>query len=66
MWKSRMDADQEFARSLSDYLALHTEQSSGYLFQLIRSFIRGAPEYPHLESEAKEQLVSRLTAVAKK
>ena len=57
-----MDADKEFARSLSDYLALHTEQSSGYLFHLIRSFIRGAPEFLRLESEAKKQLVSRLTA----
>jgi cephalosporin hydroxylase len=57
-----MDAHWEFARSLSDYLALYTEQSSGYLFHLIRSFLRGAPEFPRLEPAAKSEIVSRLKA----
>ena len=55
-----MNGDREFVRALSDYLALHTEQSSGYLAFLIASFLRGPQERPKLEQKAKDQLASRL------
>jgi cephalosporin hydroxylase len=55
-----MNGDREFVRALSDYLALHTEQSSGYLAFLIASFLRGPHERPKLEQKAKDELASRL------
>lgn len=57
-----MNGDKEFAHALSDYLALHTSASSGYLFRLIQSFLRGAPILPRLDPAAKNKIVSRLKA----
>jgi cephalosporin hydroxylase len=57
-----MNGDKEFAHSLADFLALHTEQSSGYLFHLIRNFLRGAAKLPRLEAAEKKQIITRLTA----
>jgi hypothetical protein len=57
-----MDGDKEFAHALADFLALHTEQSPGYLFHLIRTFLRGAAKLPRLEAAEKKQIINRLTA----
>jgi cephalosporin hydroxylase len=57
-----MNGDRDFVRSLSDFLALHTEQSSGYLNHLIKSFLQGAQERPNLEPPAKNEILSRLKA----
>jgi cephalosporin hydroxylase len=57
-----MNGDKEFAHSLADFLALHTEQSSGYLFHLIRNFLRGAAKLPRLEAAEKRQIINRLAA----
>jgi cephalosporin hydroxylase len=57
-----MNGDKEFAHALSDYLALHTNASSGYLFRLIQSFLRGAPILPRLDPAAKSKIIGRLKA----
>ena len=57
-----MNGDREFVRALSDYLALHTEQSSSYLAFLIASFLRGSQEKPKFEQKAKGELAGRLKA----
>lgn len=57
-----MSGDKEFAHALADYLALHTEQSSGYLFHLVRNFLRGATKLPRLEVAERTQVINRLTA----
>jgi cephalosporin hydroxylase len=57
-----MSGDREFAHAIADYLALHTEQSSGYLFHLIRNFLRGAAKLPRLEAAERTQVINRLTA----
>lgn len=57
-----MNGDKEFAHALSDYLALHTNASSGYLYRLIQSFLRGAPILPRLDAAAKSKIVGRLKA----
>jgi hypothetical protein len=57
-----MNGDRDFVRALSEFLALHTEQSSGYLGQLIESFLRGARGRPNLDQAAKEKITSRLKA----
>jgi cephalosporin hydroxylase len=57
-----MNGDREFAHALADFLAMHTEQSSGYLFHLIRNFLRGATQLPRLEAAEKKQVIGRLTA----
>jgi cephalosporin hydroxylase len=57
-----MNGDRNFARSLSEFLALHTEHSSGHLNYLITSFLRGADGRPKLEPSAKNELMSRLKA----
>jgi len=57
-----MNGDKEFAHALSDYLALHTSASSGYLFRLIQSFLRGAPISPRLDPVAKNKIIGRLKA----
>lgn len=57
-----MSGDKEFAHALADYLALHTEQSSGYLFHLIRNFLRGAAKPPRLEAAERTQVINRLAA----
>jgi len=57
-----MNGDKEFAHALSDYLALHTNASSGYLFRLIQSFLRGAPILPRLDPTAKSKIIGRLKA----
>jgi cephalosporin hydroxylase len=55
-----MNGDREFVRALSDFLALHTEQSSGYLRHLIETFMRGARALPKLDPSAKDQIRNRL------
>jgi cephalosporin hydroxylase len=57
-----MNGDGDFVRSLSEFLALHTEQSSGYLNYLIKSFVRGAVGRSDLESSIKNEVISRLKA----
>lgn len=57
-----MNGDKEFAHALSDYLALHTSASSGYLYRLIQSFLRGAPILPRLDPAAKNKIIGRLKA----
>jgi len=57
-----MNGDKEFAHALSDYLALQTNASSGYLYRLIQSFLRGAPILPRLDSAAKSKIIGRLKA----
>jgi hypothetical protein len=41
---------------------LHTEQSSGYLNDLIKSFLRGAVGRSELEPSAKSEIIKRLRA----
>lgn len=60
-WNPDMKGDNEFAHALADFLALHTTQSSGHLYSLIKSFLRGAPA-ARLDPAAKNKIVSRLTA----
>jgi cephalosporin hydroxylase len=57
-----MNGDKEFAHALSDYLALNTNLSSGYLYRLIHSFLRGAPVLPRLDPAAKNKIIGRLNA----
>jgi cephalosporin hydroxylase len=57
-----MNVDRVFVQSLANFLALHTEQSSGYLISLIELFLRGAPGRPTLEVSAKDKIVSELKA----
>jgi cephalosporin hydroxylase len=55
-----MNVDRVFVQSLANFLALHTEQSSGHLMSLIELFLRGAPGRPMLEPSAKDKIVSQL------
>jgi len=55
-----MNQDREFVRALSDFLALHTEQSAGLFHHLIDAFMRGAKALPKLDAPAKDQIRSRL------
>jgi cephalosporin hydroxylase len=48
-----MNSDRNFVRSLSEYLAFHTEQSSDHLSHLIDSFLQGRP--PHSKPAQAEQ-----------
>jgi hypothetical protein len=57
-----MNGDKEFAHSLAGFLAMHTEQSSGYLFHFIRNCLRGPTKLPRLEAAEKKQIIDRLTA----
>jgi cephalosporin hydroxylase len=57
-----MNGDREFVRALSNFLALHTEQSPSYFHQLIQTFMRGAKALPVLDPSAKDQIKSRLTS----
>jgi cephalosporin hydroxylase len=56
-----MSGDKEFAHALADFLASHTEQSSGYLYHLIRNFLRGAAKLPRLDAAERKQIINRLT-----
>ena len=60
-----MNGDSDFVRALSEFLALHTEQSSAYLADLIKSFLRGAQGRPKLEQQAKDKIISQLKAEMK-
>jgi cephalosporin hydroxylase len=55
-----MNGDREFVRALSDFLALHTEQSAGYFHHLIETFMRGAKALPKLDPLAKDKIRSQL------
>jgi cephalosporin hydroxylase len=55
-----MNGDRDFVRALSEFLALHTEQSAGYFSHLIESFLQGPRGRPNLETVAKERIASRL------
>jgi cephalosporin hydroxylase len=57
-----MNRDGDFVRSLSEFLALHTKQSSGYLNYLIKSFLSGAVGRSDLESSVKREIIRRLKA----
>ena len=57
-----MNVDRDFVRSLSEFLAFHTEQSSAYFNDLIHSFLRGAQGGPKPESSAKDKIIGRLKA----
>ncbi len=58
----KMNGDREFIRALSEYLALHTEQSSAQLSQLIEVFLQGGRGRPNLEPAAKEKIAGRVKA----
>ncbi len=55
-----MDGQEDFVRSLSEFLALHTEQSAAYLWTLIASFMRGL--HPGLDAAAKDEIAKVLKA----
>jgi cephalosporin hydroxylase len=55
-----MNADRDFARSLSEFIALHTEHSSGQLHYLIQTFLQGGQGSPALSPAEKNDLKSRL------
>lgn len=55
-----MSGEKDFARSLSQFLALHTEQSPHYLNSLITSFLHN--EFPSLELSAKDVIKDLLKA----
>lgn len=55
-----MNGEREFIHALSEFLALHTEQSAGYFQHMIGTFMRGTKALPKLEAPAKEQIRSRL------
>ena len=55
-----MNGDKDFVRSLSEFLALHTEQSPAYLQTLITSFMRGL--HPGLEPSVKDEIRALLKA----
>ena len=57
-----MNGDRAFVRALADYLALHTEQSSGHLTHLIEAFLRGAQGHSKLDPAAKTQVANQLKA----
>jgi cephalosporin hydroxylase len=57
-----MNGDRDFARSLSDFLAFHTEQSADYLNDLINSFLRGAQGQRKPEPSAQSEILKRLEA----
>jgi cephalosporin hydroxylase len=57
-----VNGEADFVRSLADFLALHTEQSSRYLRALIQSFLRGAHGQPTFEPVAKDEIRTRLSA----
>src|SRR5213080_2410579 len=55
-----MNGEGDFVRSLSEFLALHAEQSAGYLNYLIKSFLRGSVGRSDLEASVRNELISRL------
>jgi cephalosporin hydroxylase len=57
-----MNEDAKFVQALSQFLALHTEQSTSYLSSLIEAFLRGGQARPTLDRSAKEKLIGRLKA----
>lgn len=57
-----MSGEQEFARALADYLALHTEQSAELLGELIHAFLRGGAQFPKPDAAAQESLKATLHA----
>lgn len=57
-----MNGQGDFAQTLADFLALHTEQSSRYLKHLIRAFLRGAVTPAGLNPLAKKEVATRVQA----
>jgi cephalosporin hydroxylase len=57
-----MTADQDFARSLANFLAFHTDQSAGDLNVLINAYLRGAQGSPKPEPAAQIELMNQLRA----
>ena len=57
-----MNEDAKFAQALSQFLALHTEQSTSYLSYLIETFLRGGQVRATLDQSAKEKIIGRLKA----
>src|SRR5262245_54971680 len=57
-----MNRDADFLQSLSEFLALHTDQSPGYLHHLMKSFVRGAVDRSDLEPSVKNEIMSRIKA----
>jgi cephalosporin hydroxylase len=55
-----MSGDKDFARSLADFLAFHTDQSASHFNVLINAFLRGAQGSPKPEPAAQSALTSRL------
>src|SRR5262245_43424790 len=55
-----MSGRMDFARSLAEFLALHTEQSPGYLNGLIKSFLRGAVGRSEPELLPRKEILRRL------
>jgi cephalosporin hydroxylase len=55
-----MSSERDFVQSLSNFLALHTQQSPGYFNHLIESFMRGANPPSDLEPSAKDEIKRRL------
>jgi cephalosporin hydroxylase len=57
-----MKSSSDFVRSLSYFLAEHTEHRAGYLSHLIETFMRGSNNLPSLEDQAKNEIKHRLSA----
>jgi cephalosporin hydroxylase len=55
-----MNGDDQFVRALSEFLALHTEQSSAHLGSLIKTFLKGPQGRPLLDPSAHDAIVGRL------
>src|SRR6516165_3509533 len=57
-----MNGDGDFVRSLSEFLALHMDQSAGHLNYLIKSFLQGAVGRTGLEPSVKNEVINQLKA----
>jgi cephalosporin hydroxylase len=55
-----MNGNRDFVRALSDFLALHTEQSASYFHHLIETFLGGTKAFPKLDPLAKDKIRSQL------
>jgi cephalosporin hydroxylase len=54
--------DKNFAKSLADFLAFHTDQSAAHLHVLINAYLRGVQGGPSPDPAAQKQLMARLQA----
>src|SRR5262249_58673289 len=57
-----VEGDSNLPRSLSSFLALHTNESAEYLNYLIELFMRGAAPRVHPELSVKQEIAHRIAA----